>query len=448
MLFNHFNYFIMKTFTLGLALLIAGLSTNGQNAPLPVRPLSLGDAVPDLEFKSLINHTGQTARLSDFKGKNIILDFWGTYCTPCVELFPELDGLQKAFKKDLVIIAATWQPREKVEAFLKTNAFAKNVSFLIATDARPLNKLFPNGSIPHEVWISKNRKLQAVTSAEYITHANIEAFTNNKTFPFIHKDDNLSYNYEKSIVENAISINESQVLEKTSFYKHIPGLSASVNLHRSDTGYFLSYLNQPLMQLYFNALPVRLNNFYRQYILEAAPVEDFFYNVDNLTENYDEWRLRNTYCYEVNSRQRLSDSSIKAKMLRDLNDQFNLNGRIEKRCCTLYKLLYIGKGRKALKSSGITTGLEWSDKGLSKNLYNKPVSTLIQFLNGGSTKRTDVFEFEDGTSIGYNIDIELKLLDVGDIENLKTQLKPYGLDLKESQIVKDVFVLGRGEEMD
>ena len=218
---------------------------------------------------------------------------------------------------------------------------------------------------------------------------------------------------------------------------------SSVNLHKYDTGYFVSYLNQPLMQLYFNALPVRLNNFYRQYILEASPVDDFIYNRDNPKENFDEWTVRNTYGYEVKSKQRLPDSAIRAKMLRDLNEQFNLNGRVEKRSCIQYKLIYTGKASKPLKSSGKKTALDWDDKGLSKNLYNKPVSTLIAFLNGAQRKRKDVIEFADETGIAYNIDIELKIIDVGEIDALRSQLRVYGLDVEEGKVVRDVFVLGR-----
>lgn len=51
---------------------------------LAQRPLSIGDTVPDLLFDNLLNHSAPTVRLSGFRGKLVILDFWATWCTACL----------------------------------------------------------------------------------------------------------------------------------------------------------------------------------------------------------------------------------------------------------------------------------------------------------------------------------------------------------------------------
>ena len=56
-----------------------------------IKPLKIGDKVPDIEFKNIINYKSKTARLSDFKGKLVILDFWGTWCTSCIAAFPKME---------------------------------------------------------------------------------------------------------------------------------------------------------------------------------------------------------------------------------------------------------------------------------------------------------------------------------------------------------------------
>jgi peroxiredoxin len=54
----------------------------------------LGKAAPDF---ALTNLSGKTLRLSDFKGKVVLLDFWATWCPPCREEIPDLIRLQQQY---------------------------------------------------------------------------------------------------------------------------------------------------------------------------------------------------------------------------------------------------------------------------------------------------------------------------------------------------------------
>ena len=61
--------------------------------------LKVGDYLPDMQLQ-MENYHSPTAKLSDFKGKLLILDFWGTWCTPCVAALPELERLQNEWLPD------------------------------------------------------------------------------------------------------------------------------------------------------------------------------------------------------------------------------------------------------------------------------------------------------------------------------------------------------------
>ncbi len=52
---------------------------------------------PDFSFTSL---QGEYITLDDLKGKVVVLDFWGTWCPPCVESVPELRNLHKRYSKE------------------------------------------------------------------------------------------------------------------------------------------------------------------------------------------------------------------------------------------------------------------------------------------------------------------------------------------------------------
>lgn len=61
----------------------------------------LGEEAPDFELRT---PDGKVLRLSDFRGKVVLLDFWATWCAPCRRSIPDLVELQKEFADELVII--------------------------------------------------------------------------------------------------------------------------------------------------------------------------------------------------------------------------------------------------------------------------------------------------------------------------------------------------------
>ncbi|MDD4969220.1 MAG: TlpA disulfide reductase family protein [Paludibacter sp.] len=69
-----------------------------------------GFYAPDLRDKDVMN--GTEISLSQFKGNYILLDFWGTWCNPCISLLPHIAELHTKYK-DLVIVSLATYENEK-----------------------------------------------------------------------------------------------------------------------------------------------------------------------------------------------------------------------------------------------------------------------------------------------------------------------------------------------
>jgi len=89
----------MKLATLCLALAV-GLAGCGETSS---EQGGAAELAPDFALKSL---TGQSVQLSDHRGKTVIIDFWATWCPPCVFQVPELNKLHAAHEQagDVVVI--------------------------------------------------------------------------------------------------------------------------------------------------------------------------------------------------------------------------------------------------------------------------------------------------------------------------------------------------------
>lgn len=70
--------------------------------PQPAFSLQPGAPAPDFELADI---SGRMHRLSDYRGKVVIINFWASWCPECIEEMPSLDGLYaKLRKQDLVVL--------------------------------------------------------------------------------------------------------------------------------------------------------------------------------------------------------------------------------------------------------------------------------------------------------------------------------------------------------
>lgn len=82
------------------------------------RPPLVGGPAPDFQLEQL---KGPSSKISDYRGKVILLNFWAIWCTPCKKEMPEIQAAYEALKDEgFVVLALNFgEKAEKAEKLVK-----------------------------------------------------------------------------------------------------------------------------------------------------------------------------------------------------------------------------------------------------------------------------------------------------------------------------------------
>ncbi len=95
--------FLRAVFACVLAGIVAGAA--GALRADEKKPLDLGDPAPDFTF---VDFENKEHKLSEFRGKNVLLDFWATWCGPCIGEIPTLRAVHEELKdKNFVVLSVS-----------------------------------------------------------------------------------------------------------------------------------------------------------------------------------------------------------------------------------------------------------------------------------------------------------------------------------------------------
>jgi len=122
------------------------------------KPPLLGLPAPATELTTL---EGSTLKLTELAGKVVVLDFWATWCSPCLKELPQLAKLAKQYAGKGVAFYAinAGEKKEEVEKFLKENKIKLPV--VLDTDGKAM-KSFKVVVVPSVFIIGKEGTVQAV----------------------------------------------------------------------------------------------------------------------------------------------------------------------------------------------------------------------------------------------------------------------------------------------
>lgn len=134
--------------------------------PLFAVDLSLiGSPAPQFELPDLMSDSDKI-KLSDYKGKLLLINFWASWCGPCLAEIPTLNNLQQKYKdRNFTVLGVAVEDKPFIEKFLETHSLA--LSYPTTTGKKLSTKVMtqygnPDGFLPFSVLISPRQEILSI----------------------------------------------------------------------------------------------------------------------------------------------------------------------------------------------------------------------------------------------------------------------------------------------
>ena len=118
----------------------------------------IGCQMPNDSVTSL---QGKKKKISDYKGKPLVINFWYLHCPPCINEIPSFNELLKKYPNKINVLAISQDPKKQVEEFLTKHSFKAE----IVSDAQAFIDKYNLGSgYPFTLVIDQNGKIVRIIS--------------------------------------------------------------------------------------------------------------------------------------------------------------------------------------------------------------------------------------------------------------------------------------------
>jgi thiol-disulfide isomerase/thioredoxin len=383
---------------------------SGADGLTTIKPLKIGDTIPESLWNmpiQVVNHSlgKNTITLNDYRDiKLIIIDFWATWCSPCIKSIMKLDSLQPLFKDELTVFATSYEDSSRINTFLKK----QDIKLFSGVRTEYLKRYFPHKMIPHQVWI-KNGKIVAITNGSEATKENIEKAMLNDSLKLITKNDVLDFSTFKYLTD-FVDPKESVTFSTSTFSGGRRGLGSIISKTIFDNKMYVSYTNADPISMFLHTI----NQSNNKTIISSK----------SLLEIDKRPGMDAMYCYQLISNDTAKNFWIE-RVLNDLCLQFNV--KIERK--PVHRECIIIRHNKITKAKVVK-----SDEGKIQDFQD-----FITLLNFSVRWKKDQPLFVDESGFTgkvrtpYYKDLQWNL------QKLNEVLEPYGLFATKE--LKDVEVL-------
>jgi len=392
--------------------------------------LVIGKPFPKHIFRNLLNYHEKSLSTNSFIGKWTILDFWGTFCVPCVAGIPKLEALHKSFSASLQIFLVGVDGEPKIKNFVnRMNKQGHEINLPIIIDDGFSNQLQIN-SVPQEVWIDDKGIVQAISDYEYITESNIRIFLKNEylDIPDI-TETSIPRDSNKPFLINGNGGNGETLAYHSVLTKYVRGLYGSHTFPDKGRGTKINVFNSPIRALYMVACGDSNGQYpYSRILLEMKDTTRARFNHIG---NFEVWKLENEYCYELIVPESKKDSLL-SYFRADLDRYFGLKVKKEFRTepCWILHEIDISK----LKTKGGKKDYKFDVTGIG--VANQPMSELWDLLWYFHQKEILI----DETTFKGNVDIDLNC-NMLDMNDLNIGLRKYGIEFRAENRQVEMLIL-------
>jgi len=298
--------------------------------------LEIGDKVSSVKISNLLNSKDSETSLKSLNGKIVILDFWATWCGPCIPAMKNLIKLQDEFLNDIQVIGISEDKPERLQRFIANTP--SKVWFGLQTEA--LKSLFPYRILSHAIIIDAKGKIVAITATDNITREIIQQVKSGKSISLPYKQENTTFDYEADPFP-VKDVHAQRVLIKGGF----EGVSSYSRGYLNDKvfkGRRITIINQTIPSMYRNLYQKSYNR--------------TVFEIDEATYSYK--NPKNKYCLDVITKK--ADNSMYAIGIEKLAETFSVKAKLSTQTIPVYVLSVMDRSKlKNLKSKASKRSLEF-----------------------------------------------------------------------------------------
>lgn len=457
----------MKKLLIFLLLGLIGLNFSSAQEKIKKPFPKVGEPMPDHLFTDLVNYPAKSVKISDFKGKWLILDTWDHGCAGCLASFPKMNELDKRFKDKvkLIMVGLSEQhgpeyPTKKMrqtnhEAFTRLNK-KHDLKFTVAYDT-VFNDKYGIRWRPTIFIVNPEGILYAITGEvnEYLigdlVAGNRVKFTqaNSAADPFGKE----KYNSQLPLLTKGRSANggtDTSYLYRSLLTEDNGKVSGYQNIDLSDPKNFklncIEALRFKIPDLYQLAY---FGDNYKSHPNDSVGATRYFNSAPYFTmymntKDSSKFDANKRYCYSLKvPAEKASPQYLMKIMQDDLENYFGFRAKIEKRASPVYYLKIIDsvKFKKRMttsqtQSTALING-KYDGYKFRKYSFNELVLMVNTMLYNLSTNEPKVYK---GNDPGFEVDLdfEANLLSKKAIE---AELLNHGLKLVKAERQTDALIL-------